>query len=74
MALCSESIGKMVAPCFLAVLMTKSPAITSDSLLANKILLPAPAAANVDDRPAAPTMAAITMSASGCALNSQMAC
>jgi hypothetical protein len=47
--------------------MNSSPAMTSTSLLASRIFLPRPAAASVGSSPAAPTMAAITVSTSGCA-------
>ena len=46
------------------MLINNSPDITSASLLANKIVLPARAAAKVEGRPAAPTIAAITQSTS----------
>ena len=61
-ALCSLSIGTMVAPCACAACISSSPASTSDSLFASSRRLPARAAASVDDRPAAPTMAATTLS------------
>ena len=44
------------------VCMSSGPAMTSDSLLANNRRLPARAAASVERRPAAPTMAAMTLS------------
>ena len=47
------------------VCMSSGPAITSDSLLANNRRLPARAAANVERRPAAPTIAAMTLCTSG---------
>ena len=59
-ALCSLSMGMMVAPDCLAAASTWRPAITRASLLAISRRLPAPAAASVEFRPAAPTMAAIT--------------
>ena len=43
-----------------------SPDITKASLLANNTRLPALTAASVGNKPAAPTMAAITTSTSGC--------
>ena len=61
-ALCSLSIGTMVAPAAWAACMSSSPASTSDSLLASNRRLPACAAASVDDSPAAPTIAATTLS------------
>ncbi len=63
-ALCSLSIGTMVAPPSCAARISSSPASTSDSLLASSRRLPARAAASVDGRPAAPTMAATTVSQS----------
>ena len=45
--------------------MKISPDITRASLLASKIVLPASAAANVGNNPAAPTIAAITESTFG---------
>ena len=48
--------------------------MTNASLFASSTFLPAFTADNVGNNPAAPTIAAMTISASGCALNSQMAC
>ncbi len=64
MALCSESTGSIRAPLRRASAMNTSPAMTSDSLLASRIFLPRWAARNADSRPAAPTIAAITISVS----------
>ena len=61
-ALCSLSTGTSVAPPSRAVSTSSAPASTSDSLLASRIRLPARAAASVDDSPAAPTIAATTVS------------
>jgi hypothetical protein len=66
-ALCSLSIGTSTAPLPRAALTSSAPAITSDSLFATSTCLPARAAASVDGNPAAPTMAAITMSTCGSA-------
>ena len=49
------------------------PAITKASLLASSTVLPARAAASVDCKPAAPTIAAITTSVSACAATSDSA-
>ena len=62
MALCSLSIGTMVAPPRARGRISSSPASTSDSLFASSRRLPARAAASVDGRPAAPTIAATTVS------------
>ena len=62
MALCSLSIGNSSAPLLEIADMKMSPAITKASLLANKIRLPSFAASMVGTKPAAPTMAAITVS------------
>ena len=61
-ALCSLSIGTMRAPPSRAACISSSPASTSDSLLASSRRLPARAAARVEDNPAAPTIAATTLS------------
>ncbi|CAG0954180.1 hypothetical protein RHDC1_00363 [Rhodocyclaceae bacterium] len=45
--------------------MNTAPAMTNASLFANSTFLPALAAARAGRKPAAPTMAAITVSASG---------
>ena len=63
-ALCSLSIGMSVAPPTRAAETSSAPPTTSDSLLASKTRLPAEAAAIVDGRPAAPTIAAMTTSTS----------
>src|SRR3546814_6706107 len=52
----------MSAPASRAVATSSSPARTSDSLLASNRRLPARAAARVEGRPAAPTIAATTVS------------
>jgi hypothetical protein len=66
MALCSLSIGSRVRRRFSRTARMKTePAMTSASLLASRIFLPATAAARVGGKPAAPTMAAITASTSG---------
>ena len=52
---------------------SSGPAMTSDSLLASSSRLPAPAAASVERRPAAPTIAAITQVTSGSIANSSRA-
>src|SRR5690606_19367477 len=73
-ALCSLSIGTMVAPASRAAAITSSPASTSDSLLASSRRLPARAAARVEPRPAAPTIAATTVSQSSPAASASIAC
>ena len=55
------------------VCMSSGPAMTSDSLLASSRRLPARAAASVERSPAAPTMAAMTLSTSGSAAISSSA-
>src|SRR5579883_2492025 len=65
MALCSLSIGSSVAPLERAACINSGPDMTSDSLLASNRRLPARAAASVERKPAAPTIAAMTHSASG---------
>jgi hypothetical protein len=64
-ALCSLSIGSSTEPLLRTACMNSAPDITSASLLASRIFLPASTAASVGRRPAAPTMAAITASTSG---------
>jgi hypothetical protein len=62
-ALCSLSIGTIFALRGAATsCISKAPASTSDSLFASSMRLPARAAARVEFSPAAPTMAAITVS------------
>lgn len=73
-ALCSLSIGRSTAPLRLTACMNSAPDITSASLLASSTRLPASTAARVDGSPAAPTMAAITMSTSGALATSHNAC
>ncbi len=63
-ALCSLSIGTSAAPLARAASTSNGPATTSDSLFAISTRLPERAAASVDGRPAAPTMAAMTASTS----------
>jgi hypothetical protein len=65
MALCSESIGSSSAPLAAIASMNSWPDTTRVSLLASRIRLPAWAAASVAGRPAAPTIAAISVSTSG---------
>ncbi len=65
MALCSLSIGSKVAPLSCTASMNSWPDMTSASLLASKTFLPARAAASDGARPAAPTMAAMTVSVAG---------
>ena len=55
-------MGKIVAFDCLAVCIIKSPAITRLSLLASKTVFPALIAENVEISPAAPTIAATTLS------------
>ncbi len=59
--------GTSSAPDAATASISKRPAQTSDSLLASSTRLPARAAARVGLRPAAPTMAAMTCPAPGCA-------
>ena len=73
-ALCSLSTGNNCAPCRFTASIKIWPQVTSASLFANKTRFPAFTADKVGSSPAAPTIAAITWSASGCAANSQMAC
>ena len=67
MALCSLSTGNSVAPWRRTASSTSCPPITSDSLLASKMRLPAFAAASTGGKPAAPTMAAMTTCVCSCA-------
>ena len=64
MAECSLSMGSSVAPPSRTACINTSAPTTSASLLASRRRLPARAAARQGDRPAAPTMAAITTSTS----------
>ena len=66
MALCSLSIGSNSPPPDCIACINKSPDITSASLFASSTLLPALAAAKAGTKPAAPTMAAITVSQFDC--------
>ncbi len=63
-ALCSESTGRSATPRSRAAAVIRLPAITSVSLLASATLLPLWMAAMVGSRPAPPTMAERTTSAS----------
>src|SRR3954447_23913823 len=63
-AVCSESIGSSRAPVASASWVTSSPPTTSDSLLASARSMPSPSAAIVGPRPADPTRALRTRSAS----------
>ena len=65
MALCSLSTGRTRRPDRFAVAMTSSPAMTRISLLATARSLPDSSAFSAGRRPAVPTMAMRTMSASG---------
>src|SRR5436190_23956112 len=62
-ALCSLSMGSRVAPDECAASVISAPAVTSASLLASAIVLPASTAPMTGLRPAQPTIAAITRSA-----------
>ena len=74
MALCSLSIGRSVAPERFTSAISSGPAITRASLLASSRRLPARAAASVERRPAAPTIAAIThCTSAACAISSSAA-
>ena len=64
MALCSLSTGRTSTPRRRAAAMTASPAMTRISLLATARCLPASMAARAGARPATPTIATRTMSAS----------
>ena len=72
-ALCSESVGKSVAPCRATASISTSPAETSASLLASAIVPPRSTAAITGARPAQPTIAATVMS-TGRAAASASAC
>ncbi|OIQ63949.1 hypothetical protein GALL_545040 [mine drainage metagenome] len=63
-ALCSLSMGIRSPPPFSSACNSRSPATTSDSLLASSRRLPERAAARLAASPAAPTMAAMTWSTS----------
>jgi phosphatidate cytidylyltransferase len=64
MALCSLSTGRIAAPDDLAAEVINPPAVTSASLFASATIRPASIAAMTGSRPAQPTIAAITSSAS----------
>jgi len=64
MALCSLSTGKSTAPERLVASINSSPDMTKASLLASNTRLPAFTASSVGTSPAAPTIAAITVSTS----------
>ena len=70
---CSLSMGNKVAPPVATVSMNIRPPTTSASLLANKRRLPDCAAARQEASPAAPTIAAMTVSASSWAATMQIA-
>ena len=63
---CSLSMGSNVAPPFLTARRKTSPPTTSASLFARSSRLPASAAARHGARPAAPTIAAMTISTDSC--------
>ena len=65
MALGSLSTGRISTPWRLASPMTICPAMTTGSLLASATVFCARMAANMGTRPALPTLAAMTVSASG---------
>ena len=67
-------MGNRVAPPSCTACMNSLPAMTNVSLLAKRMRLPAFAAAMAGCRPAAPTMAAMTISTSSCAATSLSAC
>ena len=73
-ALCSESIGKRVAPFFSAAGIIKCPAATSVSLFANAIFCPASTARQTGASPASPTMAATSRSTFCVATSSRTFC
>ena len=66
MALCSLSTGRIATPRRCAASVTSAPAITSTSLLASAIVLPASIAASTASSAAVPDEAHSTMSTSGC--------
>src|SRR5450830_876966 len=66
-ALCSLSSGSNTAPLLRTACIKSVPDMTSASLLASRIFLPASTAARVGRKPAAPTMAATTASTSASA-------
>ena len=70
---CSLSIGSSSPPPCCTACMNNRPPTTSASLLASIRRLPARAAAMQGGKPAAPTMAAITLSTSGCAASAHSA-
>ena len=67
---CSESTGTISPPPAARALATTGPAAIRLSLLASASRLPASSAASVAGRPAKPTTALSTTSASGCAASS----
>ncbi len=71
---CSLSMGSSVAPDAATACMKSAPPTTRASLLASSSRLPARAAAMQAGRPAAPTMAAITLSTPGSQASSHRAC
>ena len=66
-ALCSLSTGNRVVPARRAASIIRAPAVTSASLLASATVLPSSIAAMVGIKPAQPTIAAMTQSASAVA-------
>ena len=66
MALCSLSTGRIGTPLRRAASITRPPAITSTSLLASAMVLPASIAASTASSPAVPDEAHSTTSTSGC--------
>jgi hypothetical protein len=66
-ALCSLSMGRMGTPARRAASVTTAPALTSTSLLARAMGIPACSAAKVGRIPCAPTSATTTRSFSGSA-------
>mmetsp|Transcript_2009 Transcript_2009/g.7569 ORF Transcript_2009/g.7569 Transcript_2009/m.7569 type:complete len:253 (+) Transcript_2009:1721-2479(+) len=72
MALCSESAGRILTPCFTARGTMAGPPAMRVSLLARQMFLPASMAATVGGRPAQPTMPVTVESTSGCLATSTM--
>ena len=70
MALCSLSTGSSATPRARAAVVTSSPAITSTSLLASAMVLPASMAASTASSAVVPDEAHSTMSTSGCVATS----
>src|SRR5204863_7995988 len=74
MALCSLSTGKRETPACSTACVTICPAMTSVSLFASAIVLPAAIAAKVGLSPTKPEVAATTISASACVASSNNPC